>query len=325
MADLAYVLRQLPQQNDPSILTGTALGDDAAVYRLTDDIALVQTVDFFTPVVDDPYAFGQIAAANSLSDVYAVGGSPLTALNIVGFPVDELPKHVLAEMLRGGADKAREAGVSIVGGHTIDDPEPKYGLAVTGTVRPDAFLSGRGAQPGDLLVLTKPLGTGVITTALKAGAAETAHIDAAVRWMVTLNRDASRAMVHAGAHAVSDITGYGLLGHLLELCRVSGVSARLHASRVPLLPGALRYASEEFVPAGTGKNLAAVTDSVTFHPSVDENWVRLLTDPQTSGGLLVALPADRFGLFEREAGPVAIAAVVGEVVESASTVIDVVL
>jgi selenide, water dikinase len=254
MADLAYVLRHLPAQSDPALLSGTELGDDAAVYRLTGDLALVQTVDFFTPIVDDPYTFGRIAAANALSDVYAVGGTPLTALNIVGFPVKSLPLALLGEILRGGADMAAEAGVVIVGGHTIEDDEPKYGLAVTGTVHPNRFLSGRGAQTGDVLVLTKPLGTGVISTALKAGAVRPEHLTEAVRWMTTLNRDAARAMLAAGAHAVSDITGFGLLGHLAEMCELSGVSAPSLAARgARLHPRGARARRRDHQSAGRGR------------------------------------------------------------------------
>ncbi len=296
MTDLAYVLRQLTPPGDPNLLVGADPADDAAVYRLNDDLALVQTVDFFTPIVDDPYTFGQIAAANSLSDVYAMGAQPLTALNIVGFPIKSLPAQVLGEILRGGADKAREAGVPIVGGHTIDDTEPKYGLSVTGTVHPQRFITARGGRAGDVLVLTKPLGTGTISTALKAGSATTTHVDQAVRWMTTLNRAASSAMLMAGAHAATDITGFGLLGHLLDLCQASRVGALIDSAAIPFLPGALGYAQQGFVPGGTQTNLSYVNPFVEFG-GTDESVQTILGDPQTSGGLLVALPPDRVANF----------------------------
>src|SRR5579872_1234862 len=255
---LAQVLRDLPPITDPNVLVGTSTADDAGVYRLSDDLALVQTVDFFTPIVDDPYTYGQIAAANSLSDVYAVGGRPVTAMNLVGFPFEVLPASVLGEILRGGTDKAAEAGVTIVGGHTVDDLEPKYGLSVTGTVDPARMVTVGGARPGDALVLTKPLGTGIIATALKGDAAAEPHVRQAVRWMTTLNRGASEAMLAVGAHAATDITGYGLLGHLSQLCVSSSVAAEISFSACPLLPGAQQYALAGFVPKGTRTNLAAV-------------------------------------------------------------------
>ncbi|MBV9282704.1 MAG: selenide, water dikinase SelD [Chloroflexi bacterium] len=313
MADLAYVLRELPTPRDPNLLVGANPADDAAVYRVTDDLALIQTVDFFTPVVDDPYTYGQIAAANSLSDVYAMGGTPLTALNIVGFPVKTLPAEALSAILRGGADKAAEAGVPIVGGHTVEDQEPKYGLAVTGTVHPDRYLTAHGARPGDMLVLTKPLGSGVIATALKVGAASEAHVTQAVRWMTTLNRSAAVAMMAAGAHAATDVTGYGLLGHLVEMCRASGVAARVDAGSVPLLPGALDYARAEYVPGGTGTNLAYVEQDARFGPGVDAAMRALLADPQTSGGLLICLAPDPLAIFLREVADDMLPAVIGEI------------
>lgn len=300
MTDLTYVLRHLPPRSDPNLLVGANPADDAAVYRLNDDLALVQTVDFFTPIVDDPYTFGQIAAANSLSDVYAMGARPITALNIVGFPIKTLPPEILTKILRGGADKASEAGAPIVGGHTVDDAEPKYGLAVTGVVHPQRYITAHGGRPGDVLVLTKPLGTGTISTALKVGAAASTHIHQAVRWMTTLNRAASSAMLAAGAHAATDITGFGLLGHLLDLCQASGVAARIHSATVPFLPGALTYAQQGLVPAGTESNLSYVRPFVEFGRS-EEAVQALLGDPQTSGGLLVALSPDHLGDFRSAA------------------------
>lgn len=308
------MLRHLPPSFDPNLLVGSNPADDAAIYRLRDDLALVQTVDFFTPIVDDPYTYGQIAAANSLSDVYAMGGVPLTALNIVGFPVKTLPLEILSEILRGGADKAAEAGVSIVGGHTVDDTEPKYGLAVTGTVHPDRYLTAHGGRVGDRMLLSKPLGTGVVTTALKAGDAAESHVEQAVRWMTTLNRSASEAMMAAGAHAATDITGFGLLGHLVQLCQASGVSARVRSSAVPLLPGAMEYARSGHIPAGGRTNRAAVEDHVRFAPDVDEGMRTLLTDPQTSGGLLICLPAASVERLGSAAGVDMLVADIGELV-----------
>lgn len=318
MADLAYVLRQLPPSHDPKLLVGSNLASDAAVYRIGDDLALIQTVDFFTPIVDDPYLYGQIAAANSLSDVYAMGGSPLTALNIAAFPVKSLPVEILAEILRGGADKAAEAGVPIVGGHTIDDGEPKYGLAVTGTVHPERFVTSRGARPGDRLVLTKPIGTGLISTALKAGKVATTHLDQAVRWMTTLNRGAAQAMVQAQATAATDITGYGLLGHLVELCKASQVAAELHAGSVPLLPGALEYARAGNMPGGTWTNLDHIKAHVHFDAAVEDDMQAVLADPQTSGGLLVALSPAMIPVFTASMPPDVLAVEIGRLVEGAA-------
>jgi selenide,water dikinase len=321
MSDLAYVLRQLPRPHDVNLLVGANPADDAAVYRLTDDLALVQTVDFFTPVVDDPYTYGQIAVANSLSDVYAMGGRPLTALNIVGFPIKSLPAQVLADILRGGSDMATSAGVTIVGGHTVDDEEPKYGLAVTGTVHPDRYMSARGARPGDVLLLTKPIGTGVVTTALKAGEAQETHVLHAVRWMTTLNRAASEAMMAVGAHAATDITGFGLLGHLTDLCNASDVSAVLDSSAVPLLPGALEYARMGHIPGGTRTNLDFVRAQISMAPGVLELDLSLLADAQTSGGLLIALDPGAADAFAQRAGPNLLAVQVGQIVPRSATAV----
>jgi selenide,water dikinase len=305
------VLRHLPHRKHSDLLAGAAIGDDAAVFRLRPDLAIVQTVDFFTPIVDDPYTFGLIAAANALSDVYALGATPVTALNIVGFPINTLSPDILGEILRGGADMLAEAGAILVGGHTIDDDEPKYGLAVTGTVHPDRFVPQSGAQPGDLIVLTKPLGTGLISTALKRESAAEADVRQAVSWMTTLNRGASEKMVEFGAHAATDITGYGLLGHLVEFCRSSGVGATIHLDRVPFLPGALDYARGGFSPAGTWTNWQAVEDFIRPR-DLDLETRALLADPQTSGGLLIALPPDRVDTFVAHVSPDMLAAVIGE-------------
>ncbi|GAC1318836.1 MAG: selenide, water dikinase SelD [Chloroflexota bacterium] len=313
MSDLAHVLRQLPRYDDPRLVLGDNPADDAGVYMLRDDLALVQTVDFFTPIVDDPFTYGQIAAANSLSDVYAVGGTPVTAMNIAAFPVKTLDLAVLGEILRGGAEKAREAGVTIVGGHTVDDDEPKFGLSVTGTVDPRQMITTRGARAGDIVVLTKPLGTGVIATALKAQAARADHLTQAVRWMTTLNLSASRAAIRAKAHAMTDITGYGLLGHVLDLCRASGVGCSLSASAIPLLPGAWDNALQGFIPGGTYTNLEHVRGDMHVSRGVDERIVDLLADPQTSGGLLVCLADDAVETFQAALAPDAIAATVGSI------------
>ena len=280
----------LPPIADPNLLVGPETCDDAAVYRLTDGLALVLTVDFFTPIVDDPRAFGQIAAANSLSDVYAMGGRPLAMLSIVGFPRDKLPMTVLGEVLRGGAEKAQEAGVSVVGGHSVDDAEPKVGYAVVGLVHPGRVWRNVGARPGDALVLTKPLGTGIISTAIKQAKAPERAVTAAIRSMTTLNRAAAEAAATVPVHAVTDVTGFGLLGHLREMTQGSKVRVRLHAGQIPLLPDVLELAKAGLVPGGTRRNLQAVTATVRWDPSLSEPLRVAIGDAQTSGGLLVATP-----------------------------------
>jgi selenide, water dikinase len=264
-------------------------GDDAAVIRRDGETALVLTTDFFTPIVDDPYTFGTIAAANALSDVYAMGGRPLYCLNLVGWPRATLPLDDLAEVLRGGADVVRGAGASIVGGHSIDDPEPKYGLVVVGEVRPADLTTNAAARPGDWLVLTKPLGTGVIATAIKRGAAAAGTVEAAVRTMAALNDGAARAARTAGVRAATDVTGFGLLGHLRSMLLASGVSARLWAGAVPFLPDVRSLAAEGHVPGGTKRNLDAVSESTIFEAGIPPLDRLLLADAQTSGGLLVAV------------------------------------
>lgn len=290
----------LPSFDDPALLVGAATFDDAAVYRLSDDIALVQTVDFFTPVVDDPYDFGRIAAANAFSDIYAMGGRPLTALNIVGFPAETLPLEYLGKILQGGAETTRLAGATIVGGHTIDDPEPKYGLAVTGVVKPGEELTNARAAPGDSLVLTKPLGTGIVTTAIKQGHASAGAITAATASMAALNRDASEVARDHGVRALTDVTGFGLLGHLSEMCRASGVAAEIWFDRLPLLPEAAALARRGVAPGGTKRNLEHVQEWTSFHPGL-ASWQRLLcADAQTSGGLLLAVPFERVSALVRD-------------------------
>lgn len=310
---MGYVIAQLPPPTDPDLLVGSNTADDAAVYRVSPDLALVQTVDFFTPVVDDPYDFGRISAANSLSDIYAMGATPRLALNIVGFPSGVLPLHYLVDILRGGAEVARLAGVTIAGGHTIDDREPKYGMAVTGTIRPGDQITNNSAQVGDLLVLTKPLGTGIIATAIKRGATGPAVIAAATACMTTLNKDASAAARGHGVHAMTDVTGFGLLGHLLEMCRGSGVNAELWAERVPWLPGAAELVREGVVPGGTRRNLEHVAPHTEWEGDFAE-WERLLiADAQTSGGLLIAVPEEQAAslVLELEGRGTPAAAVVG--------------
>ena len=249
----------------------------------------MQTVDFFTPVVDDPYWFGAIAAANALSDVYAMGGRPLTALNIAGFPVGALSLDVLAEILRGGSDKMQEAGVTIVGGHTVDDTEPKYGLAVTGLIHPDHIISNAAGRAGDVLVLTKPLGSGIGTTAIKRGLASEALSATIISMMATLNRNASEAMQEVGARCATDITGFGLLGHLAEMASGSGLSATLSASSVPVVPGVLALAEQDVVPSGSHRNLEGLAERLQWDPLVSDAMQLVLADAQTSGGLLIAI------------------------------------
>lgn len=310
------MLRHLPRQNDPRLLVGLETSDDAAVYQLTSELALIVTVDFFTPVVDDPYLFGQIAAANALSDIYAMGGQPLLALNIVCFPTC-LPQEVMAEILRGGADKVREAGAIIAGGHTVEDNEPKYGLAVTGLVHPQRVITNAGASPGDVLVLTKPLGTGIITTAVKAGLAPQEAYEAAVETMCSLNREAAEAMQAAKVRACTDITGFGLLGHAAEMAGASGVSLVFEYARIPLLPRVLELAATGLIPGGAYRNRDHLASKVAFALSLTPAQQAVLFDPQTSGGLLIAVSPDRLEqlLEELTVKGVSQARVVGRVIE----------
>lgn len=282
-------MEKLPPINDPRVLVGFNTSDDAGVVRLTDEIALVQTVDFFTPIVDDPYCYGQIAAANALSDVYAMGGKPYCALNIVGFPKDLFPMEVLAAILSGGRDKTAEADVVIVGGHTISDAELKYGLAVTGLVHPNKILTNAGAKPGDVLFLTKPIGSGTITTQLKAGKGSEEMIRNACEVMGQLNREAAEACQQVGVHGCTDITGFGLLGHALELAQASGVSLVLHFDDIPLLPEAMNSVRQGFVPGGTRANRLHVAPDVVYDARLGDAEQFLLNDAQTSGGLLISV------------------------------------
>jgi selenide,water dikinase len=283
-------LESLPRFEHPDLLVGCGVPDDAGVYRVRPDLALVQTVDFFTPVVDDPYTFGQVAAANALSDIYAMGATPLTVMNLVAFPVCALGTAVLREILRGGGDKVAEAGAVILGGHSIEDDEPKYGLAVTGVVHPDLIVTNQGAKPGDCLVLTKPLGTGVLATALKGGLLDAEDTHLLGETMAALNDRAARAMRQTGVNACTDITGFGLLGHLRELAENSGVGLEVDAAAVPYLPRARKLAGQGIVPAGTYRNREHLASYVEITGTVSAAEQDLLYDPQTSGGLLLAVP-----------------------------------
>ena len=307
--DLSKVLAGVPSRTDPRLLVGRETLDDAGVYLISDDVALVQTVDFFPPIVDDPFTFGQIAAANAMSDVYAMGGQPLTALNIVAFPTGDLPLEVLSEILRGGQDKVHEAGALTVGGHSVVDSELKYGLSVTGRAHPKFLLTNAGAAEGDVLVLTKPLGTGILTTAAKRGTIAEGALDVAIESMKTLNGAASRAAVAAGAKCATDITGFGMLGHALHVARASAVTLVIDRAAVPVFPGAREAWTAGARTAGAERNAAFVEDSVAWGSCTEEDR-GILVDPQTSGGLLVALQELRVAKFlEKVAG----SAVIGRV------------
>lgn len=310
---LSQVLRYLPKNTNPNLLVGLDTSDDAAVYRLNDELATIQTVDFFTPMVDDPYLFGQIAAANALSDVYAMGGTPLLALNIVCFP-SCLSSDILGEILRGGADKVTEAGAIIAGGHSVQDDEPKYGLAVTGVVHPDRVYSNATAGAGDLLILTKPLGTGIINTGIKAAMVKPEVMHRAVATMASLNKEAAMAMLDVGASACTDITGFGFLGHAAEMARASGLSIKIYAGEVPVLPGARELARMGIIPAGAYNNRNHLGDQVKIQEVVTREETDIFFDPQTSGGLLIASHPARAEKLIRELHQrgVADARIVGE-------------
>ena len=298
------------------MIVGLERADDAGVYKVTDDIALIQTVDFFTPVVDDPYWFGQIAAANALSDVYAMGGVPKTAMNLVAFPLRDMDMAVLRQIIQGGLDKMREAGVVLIGGHSVQDSELKYGLSVTGFIHPDRVLTKRGIKAGDRLILTKPLGTGIINTAIKGGFASEDVIDAVTRLMATLNRDAADVMSRYPVHACTDITGFGLIGHLAEMIVGTGIGIRLSSKTIPILPEALKYAGMGLVPGGAYKNREFRNSMTEFASSVDRLTQDILFDPQTSGGLLICVDrenADKLLHDLKEKG-IETAAVIGEAI-----------
>ena len=305
--------------DDENILVGTETADDAGVYRISDEQALVLTTDFFTPIVNDPYSFGAIAATNAMSDVYAMGGRPMLAVNLVGFPQNnpELPLSVLSEILKGGSDKAIEAGMPVLGGHTIDDAEPKYGMAVVGTVHPEQIVRNVGAQPGDLLVLSKPLGTGVVSTAIKQGRASDDLVKQAIEVMATLNRSAAEAMLEVGVNACTDVTGFGLLGHLRGMTVGGQVGARVHLGRVPVMEGVRDLIEQGLVPGGTRRNHEFLQEIVEWSSELQEDQQMILADAQTSGGLLMAVSPDRaealVAALERAGTPAA--AVIGEIIE----------
>jgi len=275
--------------DDPNLIVGMERAEDAGVYKLSDDLAIIQTVDFFTPIVDDPYMFGQIAAANALSDVYAMGGKPLTAMNIVCFPIKTMDISILREILKGGLDKMKEAGVTLVGGHSVEDSELKYGLSVTGTIHPLKVLTNVGAKVGDRLILTKPLGTGIINTAIKGGMAKEDSIERVTRYMASLNKRASEIMQEIGANACTDVTGFGLLGHAFEMIEGTGKGIVINASDVPILPEAVNFAKMGMVPAGTYRNKEFRINQVDIDSALSPYLIDILFDPQTSGGLLIAV------------------------------------
>jgi selenide,water dikinase len=309
--------------HDPNVLVGFATSDDAGIYKLRDDFALVQTVDFFTPIVDDAFDFGRIAAANALSDVYAMGGTPLTALNIAAYPMEKLGPETLGQILAGGAATAAQAGVAILGGHTVEDDEPKYGMAVTGTVNPQHIVTNAGARPGDVVVLTKPIGTGILASALKKGAIDATQIAPAVRWMTQLNDAASRAMVRAGAHAATDVTGFGLLGHANEMAHASGVRLRISASLVPIYELARDMLALGIAPGGSRKNAEEHARFTTYENGVPDDIRLLFSDAQTSGGLLIAVPPEGLPpLLAELEEPYALAAVIGGVETGTGIVIE---
>ncbi len=289
----AQVVRNLPRFEDPNLIVGAEHFSDAGVYRLRPDLAIVQSLDFFPPLVDDPFVFGQIAAANSLSDLYAVGAQPRTALNIVGFPDDKLELDILQEILRGGSERVQAAGAVIVGGHSVRDQEIKYGLAVTGTLHPEEIFTNAGAQPGDLLFLTKPIGTGFVTTASKKNRCPEETLIAAWESMVALNAAASAVARLARANAVTDITGFGLGGHATEMAIASGVTIEIDAERVPLIPGVEPLAEQGYKNRAVKSNFEWAQQYLMLEPAVPQHLVDLIFDPQTSGGLLIAVPADR--------------------------------
>ena len=316
---LERALAGLPETKDPNLLVGFNLADDAGVYRISEDQALVQTVDFFTPIVDDPYTFGAIAAANSLSDVYAMGGQPLTALNIAGFPSDKLEPEILNQILLGGQAKVEEAGCALVGGHTVQDPELKYGLAVTGLVHPERIYTNSGARPGDRLILTKKLGTGLIANAFKADQIGTSEIAEAVESMLTLNKAAAETLPEFAVHACTDITGFGLLGHAAEMAQGSQTGLIFNAAQVPTLTLGLTLAAKDLA-GGSRDNQLFLRESVTIAEDVEPAHANILFDAQTSGGLLIAVSAgDAEALLDslRQNG-VDAAAVIGEVSEENS-------
>ncbi len=312
---MADILKDLPVETDPNLLVGFNTADDAGIYKINEKQALVQTVDFFPPIVDDPFIFGQIAAANALSDIYAMGGRPLTALNIVGFPAG-MPPYILTEMLKGGADKIHEAGAALVGGHSIKDKELKYGVSVTGIIDIDKIVTNSKAQIGDKLYLTKPLGTGIITTAIKKNAADIESAEYVMNLMTQLNKTACELMLKYGVHSATDVTGFGILGHAYEMASASGVSIKLDFGKLPLIPKAIEYAEAGNLTGGANANIDYLIDKVQILSDLKKAELDILYDAQTSGGLLIALPPEAGDKFMADARSQNLSvAEIGEVVE----------
>ena len=312
------MLRLLPErEHDPNLLVGIDTSDDAGVYRVSDELALIQTVDYFTPIVDDPFMFGQIAAANALSDVYAMGGQPKTVLNIVGFPVKKLGADMLAEILKGAAEKVKESGAIVVGGHSIDDQEPKFGMAVTGYVHPEKFFRNVGAKPGDVLVLTKPIGVGILTTGIKRGVVTPEQEEKVIETMAMLNKKAAEALEGFQIHAVTDVTGFGLLGHACEMAKGSNVSMTITYEDIPVLDGTYNLAEQGVIPGGSKSNFEWLKDDVEFAPSITESNQYILCDAITSGGLLVSLPKEEAKAYVQKLHEqnISAARIIGEVNE----------
>lgn len=308
-------MRDLPRMKHPNLLVGIETSDDAGVYKLNPELALVQTIDFFTPIVDDPYQFGRIAAANALSDVYAMGGKPLTAMNVVCFPVTEMPKQILKEILKGGLEKIHEAGAILVGGHSVDDQELKYGLSVTGSIHPDRILTNRGAKVGDQLIITKPVGTGIIATAVKGKLASPEALEALITVASTLNEKASKIMIQHEPHACTDVTGFGLGGHLLEMARGSEVEISLFVGKIPIMAEARDYAAMGLIPAGSYATKNFCDHMVETSPEVEAVQLDLVFDPQTSGGLIMSISPDHAEACVEalKDGGILSAAIIGEV------------
>ncbi|ANU11827.1 selenide, water dikinase SelD [Planococcus antarcticus DSM 14505] len=294
-------MRHLPKNvDDPNLLVGLETADDAGVYKINDETALVQTLDFFTPIVDDAYMFGQIGAANALSDVYAMGGKPLTVMNIVAFPINTLDKSILADILAGASDKVKESGAALVGGHSIDDQEPKFGLSVTGTIHPDRIRSNAGAKPGDRLILTKPIGVGILTTAIKQGILEKEDLDEVMNVMATLNKTAAEVMDKFTVNACTDVTGFGLLGHTMEIAKGGNVGVTVNNHDVPVLSRAKELAAQNVIPGGTRKNRQWLADDIDYADSISEIDQLILCDAVTSGGLLISVPEAQADALQRE-------------------------
>jgi len=314
--DLNKAICDLPQMSDPNLILGLANLDDAGVYKLSDELGIIQTIDYFTPIVDDPYAFGQIAAANALSDVYAMGGKPLTDMNVVCFPTKSLDISVLKDILRGGADKILEAGAVLVGGHSIDDAELKYGLSVTGIVHPARLVTNAGARAGDKLILTKPLGIGIISTAIKAGVVDKELVQRITKSMATLNKKASELMQEIGVHACTDVTGFGLLGHAVQVAEGSQICIELHLAQIPYFPEVIGFAQQGLCPGGLYRNKDFYSSKVKFADEIPEYMQDILFDAQTSGGLLICLSPGKAELLlnRLREEDVKDAAIIGEVI-----------